>query len=241
MRITDAHWERRNLGVTCIELTVEANDDIHVVDSALKQISAQYQVMRIACSRPDLLLHVQTRGFLVVEVLTICYHDGQLSPLTRAQQVIRNSLSCSLASTDDIKFIYGEINGGMFTTDRISVDPKFGIEDAGKRYAGWLSDESASGSLIYKINHRNLSVGFFVMNARSPLEWRATLGGIFPKYQRSGFGYFMNYLEIITAMENGAKRVYTAFSSNNSAVSAIHFALGYRLFNQQYVLIRHAD
>lgn len=241
MKITPAPWEKRNLGVTCIEVTVEPSDDIGVIDQSLLQINAAYQVVKVPCSRPDVLFYMQARGFMVAEVLTKCCHDGQLLPLTRVQQKILDSLSCVRASSNDLELIFSELRCGMFTTDRVAVDPKFGVELAGRRYAGWLSDGLARGSLIYRLSHKNLHVGFFVMESRTPLEWHATLGGIFPQHQRSGFGYFMNYLEIVTAMEHGAKRVYTTFSSNNVAVSAIHYALGYRLIQQQYVLIRHAD
>jgi len=239
MKITPAPWEKRNLGVTCVELTVEPSDDIGVIDQSLLQINAAYQVVKVPCSRPDVLFYMQSRGFLVAEVITKCSHDGQLAPLTRVQQKILGSLSCGRASSSDLDLIFSELRRGMFTTDRVAVDPKFGVEVAGRRYAGWLSDGLERGALVYKLSHKNLQVGFFVMESSTPLEWNATLGGIFPQYQRSGFGYFMNYLEILTAMEHGAKRVYTTFSSNNSAISAIHYALGYRLIQQQYVLVRH--
>lgn len=239
MKITPAPWEKRNLGVTCVEVTIETADEISAVDHAVAQIDAQYQVVKIPCGRPDLLFHLQSLGFLVAEVLTTCSHDGLLAPLTRVQQKILDSLSCSQATSEDLESVYAELRSGMFTTDRVAIDPMFGIESAGHRYSGWLSDGIERGAMVYSLTHKNECVGFFVMESYSSKEWHATLGGIFPRHQRSGFGYFMNYLEIITALAKGAKRVYTSFSSNNTAVSAIHFALGYRLVQQQYILIRH--
>jgi len=239
MKITPAVWEKRNLGVSCIEVTLGNEDDIYVIDQALAQIDAEYLVIKIPCNRTDLLFQLQTRGFTVVEVLSTCYHDGQLASLSRVQQKILESLSCTRASPHDLETIYSELKNGMFTTDRVAVDPKFGIESAGRRYAGWLSDGLERGSHVYRLTHKNLHVGFFVMEPRTPHEWHATLGGVFPQYQRSGFGYFMNYLEVTTAVAQGAKRIFTSFSSNNPAISAIHFVLGYRLIQQQYILIRH--
>jgi hypothetical protein len=241
MIITTALWEKRNLGVNCVEITLDANDEKTVVDRELDQINAEYLVIKIPSSCPDFLFHLQTRGFMVAEVLTTCCHYGHLSQLTRVQEKILNSLSCKLASSDELDTIYLELQHGMFTTDRVAVDPKFGIQAAGRRYAGWLSDGLKRGHLVYSFTYKNMQVGFFVMDPRTPMEWYATLGGVFPQHQNSGFGYFMNYLEIVTAIGCGAKRIYTTFSSNNAAVSAIHFMLGYRLIQQQYVLIRHGN
>ena len=239
MKIISAVWEKRNLGVSCVEVTLDSDDDMCVVDQSLAQIDTDYLVVKIPCNRADLLFQLQTRGFTVAEVLSTCCHDGQLAPLSRVQQKILDSLTCIRASPDDLETIYSELKNGMFTTDRVAVDPKFGIESAGRRYAGWLSDGLARGSHVYRLSHKNLHVGFFVIEPRTPYEWHATLGGVFPQHQRGGFGYFMNYLEVTTAVAQGAKRIFTSFSSNNTAISAIHFVLGYRLIQQQYVLIRH--
>jgi hypothetical protein len=241
MKITHAEWEKRNLGVSCVEVTMDSDDDLNNVDQSLAQIEAEYLVIKIPCSRTDLLFRLQKSGFTVVEVLSTCSHDGQLDQLTRVQQKIHDSLTCTRASSDDLERIYSELKNGMFTTDRVAVDPKFGIESAGRRYAGWLSDGLRCGSHVYSLTNKNLHVGFFVMEPRTPHEWHATLGGVFPQHQRSGFGYFINYLEVTTAVAQGAKRIFTSFSSNNPAISAIHFVLGYRLILQQYVLIRHAS
>jgi hypothetical protein len=241
MKITPAVWEKRNLGVSCVEVTLDRDDDMNVVDLALAEVDAEYLVIKIPCNRTDLLFQLQTLGFTVAEVLSTCCHDGQLAPLSRVQKKILDSLTCARASSDDLETIYSELKNGMFTTDRVAVDPKFGIESAGRRYAGWLSDGLHRGSHVYSLTHKNLHVGFFVMEPRTPHEWYATLGGVFPQHQRSGFGYFMNYLEVTTAVAQGAKRIFTSFSSNNPAISAIHFVLGYRLILQQYVFIRHSS
>jgi hypothetical protein len=241
MKITQAVWEKRNLGVFCVEVTLDSHDELYAFDQALAQIDAEYLVIKIPCSRTDLLFQLQIRGFTVAEVLSTCCHDGQLAPLSRVQQKMLDSLTCTPATPDDLETIYSELKNGMFTTDRVAVDPKFGIEYAGRRYAGWLSDGLSRGSQVYRLSHKNLHVGFFVMESRTSNEWHATLGGVFPQHQRSGFGYFMNYLEVTTAVAKGAKRIFTSFSSNNPAISAIHFVLGYRLIQQQYVFVRHTN
>jgi hypothetical protein len=239
MQIIPAPWEKRNLGLSCDEVTVEPADDIAALDQGLALLVSQYQVVKSPCARPDLLLHLQGRGFMVMEVLSSCYHDGQFPTLSRPQTKMLDSLSCAPATAHEQDLIAEQIRGGMFDTDRVAIDPRLGPALAAQRYAGWLGDEVARGATVYCLSHKAAPVGFFVMRSADNHVWHAILGGIFPAYQRYGFGFFMNYLEIALAMGQGAKRVFTAFSSNNPAIAAIHYALGYRLHQQHYVLVKH--
>jgi len=239
MQITPAPWEQRNLGLSCDEVTLAPQDDLATVDHGLASLASQYQVVKLPCARPDLLLHLQGQGFTVMEVLSTCYHDGQFPPLSRPQTKMLDSLSCAPATVAQSDAIVEHIRAGMFDTDRVAIDPRLGPALAARRYAGWLSDEVARGATVYCLTHKEAPVGFFVMRAGEAQVWHATLGGIFPAYQRYGFGFFMNYLEVAHAMALGAKRVFTGFSSNNPAIAAIHYALGYRLHQQHYVLVRH--
>lgn len=239
MKIISAHWEKRNLGLVTDEVVIESNDDFVTVDHGLAQLDSEYQVIKSPCTRPDFLLHLQNKGYTVMEVLTHCCHEGQFPALSRPQSKILASLSCAPASPNALDLIADQIHSGMFGTDRIAIDPQLGPQLAAQRYANWVSDEIDRGATAYSLVHKQIPVGFFVMKPGSPQEWHAVLGGIFAAYQRHGFGFFMNYLEVVLAMAQGAKRVYTTFSSNNPAIAAIHYALGYRLHLQHYVLIKH--
>lgn len=239
MHILPAPWEKRNLGLSCDEVTLEQGDDLTIVDQGLAQLVSEYQVIKTPCARPDLLLHLQGRGYVVMEVLSSCYHDGQFPTLSRPQTKMLDSLFCAAATAQERDEIVGQIRSGMFDTDRVAIDPRLGPALAARRYAGWLMDEVARGATVYSLSHKQAPVGFFVMRPADNQVWHAILGGIFPSFQRYGFGFFMNYLEIKQAMEQGAKRVFTAFSSNNPAIAAIHYTLGYRLHQQHYVLVKH--
>jgi len=239
MRVINAQWEMRNLGVTCEEIIIEVGDSIVLIDSELSKLSSSYRVIKIPCSRPDLLLYLQGRGYIFIEMLSTCSHDGELPQLTSLQQRIYSNLSCSLATSDDLNAIFEELMSGMFTTDRVAIDPKFGIPKAGKRYCGWVKDELTRGAQVFMLNYKNMPIGFFVMRLAEDKKCHAFLGGIFPGHKGGGFGYFLNYFEVIKGMELGASKIITTFSSNNTSIASVHYSLGCRLVHQQYILVRH--
>ncbi len=239
MKIINATWEKRNLGVTCQEVELDLSDSIQHLDTALEQLNSEYQVIKLPCGKPELLLYLQSRGFEFIEVMTSCYHEGRLPTMNGLQNRLLVHLSCVEASNKELSMIFDQIHSGMFATDRVAIDPRFGPEFAARRYVGWIDDEIGRGAIVYQIAFKKLRIGFFVLGSQKDDEWSAILGGIYPSYQNIGFGLLMNYLEVSKGIEKGAKRVYSAFSSNNTAASSIHFALGYQITNQKYILTRH--
>jgi hypothetical protein len=239
MRVLAATWEQRNLGVSCDEVTIDANDDWATVEQSLQALNSEYQVVKLPCEQANLLVRVQELGFRCIEVQTTCFHNGQLPALSALQTRMLQGLSCLSASDTDLSIILAEIGKGMFTTDRVALDPHFGPHQAARRYAGWIDDELANGAVTYAIKYKNKVIGFFLLRELRQRAWAAVVGGIFKDYQQLGFGLFMNYLEVSTVMKLGGSRVYTSYSSNNPPIAAIHFALGYKLARQDYVLIRH--
>ena len=53
MRIIDAKWELKNLGVTTEEVEIDRNDGIEDIQSAIDQLEAKYQVVKVCSGRPD--------------------------------------------------------------------------------------------------------------------------------------------------------------------------------------------
>ncbi|MCA3238987.1 MAG: hypothetical protein ING32_12485 [Curvibacter sp.] len=240
MDIVDAHWEKRNLGKTTIEVNVGQDDTTEAIRAALAGVNAQYVVVKLPVGKVDSLLALQSDGYRFIEMMSVCFHDGDLPPLSPVQRRMLDTLSCSDATPEDLGLILAGVEQGMFEDDRVSLDPHFSATQAAARYRGWISDEVAAGSSVIAIRMRGAVVGFFVLKARDAEgEYFASLGGILPRYQNIGIGYFMNYLEIVEARRRGGKRVYTAFSSNNPKITAVHFSMGCKIFRQYYVLVRH--
>lgn len=240
MELINAHWEKRNLGVTCVEADVGDNETPEQISAALAGVQAQYVVVKLPVGKVDALLSLQSLGYRFIEMITVCFHEGDLPPLSPVQQRMLRSLSCEEATTEELQAIMNGVGLGLFQDDRVSLDPQFSPDQAAARYRGWIGDEVAAGSSVMAIHLKSSLAGFFVLKAKAESgAYFASLGGIFPKYQNIGLGYFMNYLEVVEVGRRGGSRVYTAFSSNNPKITAVHFSLGYKISRQYYVLIRH--
>lgn len=240
MKIIDAHWEKRNLGVASIEVNIGVADTPEDISAALANVRAQYVVIKLPVGKVDCLLSLQATGYRFIEMMSVCYHDGDLPELNSVQRRLLASLSYSDASSEELDQVFAGVDQGMFRDDRVSLDPHFDSAQSVARYRGWIFDEIRAGASVIAIRMKGEAVGFFILKARGEEgDIFASLGGIFPKYQNFGVGYFMNYLEIVEGRRRGAKRVYTAFSSNNPKITSVHFSMGYKILRQYYVLVRH--
>ena len=69
MKIVDAVWEKRNLGVDVTEIVCEASDSKEELISALSKVKAPYSVCKVPSGAVELLLCAQEQGYQVIEML----------------------------------------------------------------------------------------------------------------------------------------------------------------------------
>ncbi|MFT5337238.1 MAG: hypothetical protein ACI9YL_001240 [Luteibaculaceae bacterium] len=239
MKIVDATWEKRNLGVDCKEIFFEKGDNnIHFIEQ-LKGISAEYTVVKIPVSNIELSYFLQENGFKFMEAITQCYHKAELPVLPKIYNRFIDNVTCDIMVKEDVEDLFQRIRNNLFVDDRVSLDPEFTIQQANNRYVGWVNDELEKGSVLYKIIYKDKPIGFFNMRDKGNGNFFASIGGIYPEFQNGGFGVCMNYHQIQKAMKLGAKRIYTAFSSNNIGSYAIHLLMSYQMEEQNYVFVRH--
>ena len=79
MKIVDAVWEQRNLGVKTCEVTVEQEDTLEEVNSACDDLSNRYEylVFKIPSNRSDLVLPMQSKNFQLIESAVTTMTDLQ--------------------------------------------------------------------------------------------------------------------------------------------------------------------
>ena len=240
MKIVDAYWEKRNLGVITYELTVESPDDQNRIKEFEKTSDYEYLVIKIPAQLLPALLSLQDEGYQFIEMNTVCSYDcNKPYSLIGIQKRLYDSISYEKMSNDDIEYLFMRITEGMFVTDRVYIDAFFRKRQSAKRYIGWIQDEISRGANLYSILYKDKKVGFFGLSQVKDNECFAFLGGVFPEYQRIGIGVIMNCFEIDEAKRQGAKRVITSFSSNNRGAYAVHLALNYTLIDNYYVFIKH--
>lgn len=239
MKTVIATWEKRSIGVDCNEITIEADDTVETINKEMSKHEAEYTVVKVPAGQTEVLFYLQKLGFIFIETLTICYHKGEPFNLNRIQQRIIKQVSYEEMNDDDIDFMFKEMKAGLFQTDRIALDPYFTIEQSNNRYVYWIRDELDSGAKAYKLVYDDKGVGFFTIKKQTDDELFAFLAGIYSDFLNTGLGFCTNYYEVEEGKRQGAKRIMTAFSSNNRGAAAIHFSMGCVLHKLYYVLIKH--
>ena len=66
MKIIDAVWEKRNLGVETVEFVVE-NSDTEIVMGEILEAEKQYNVVKLPTNKPELMKLLQENGYRFVE------------------------------------------------------------------------------------------------------------------------------------------------------------------------------
>ena len=231
MKIVNAVWEKRNLGVSCNEITIEIADTINNLNESIITLESEYTVIKVPSDMYEISTNLQEKGYIFVETVINCFNSAKLPELNSIQKRIVDSISYSEMNDNDLKGLWREVENNMFETDRISMDSHFEAEQASKRYIGWIKDELMSGSKIYKLIFKENIVGFFILKENENNIFTAVLGGIYKDYKAFGFGFCMNYFEIVECIEQNGKKVLNTFSTNNRGATSMHFLMNYSINN----------
>ena len=62
MKVIDAVWEKRNLGIDACEVLFEREDAVADISSEFERISAPYTVVKVPSERNDISEYVQKNG-----------------------------------------------------------------------------------------------------------------------------------------------------------------------------------
>jgi len=239
MIVVDAVWEKRNLGINCKEITLSEDDDPVAIYNFLSQILSEYIVVKIPPGLSSISLSIQEIGYKFIEVITSCYHPAELPNVTLQQSRIIQAVTCSPMNAADKNLLFTKISAGLFVSDRVYLDPFFSNDQANSRYIGWIEDELLKGSILFKLSYREKAIGFFNLRMLNDDICNASLGGIYPEYQNIGFGFCLNYYEIVEGIKMRSKKIYSSFSTNNKGAFSLHLAMSYILSEQFYVFIKH--
>lgn len=237
MKIIDAYWEKRNLGVDTKELVCEKPDSFLEIKEQMDRLEAEYMVIKIPSERADLSEYVQKKGFYYIEDLIEVVHDLHVPVRTPLHQRLYDSVSYRKMDDGDVQQLYKEIRAGLFETDRISKDANFGKEKAAERYVNWVEDMLSKGALPYVMVYKEESAGFIILQEKDKNIYTSVLGGGYKKFQSSGLGIVQKEQEIVKML--GGKRVITHVSSNNPSQLRALILNGYLPRDVQHVFVKH--
>lgn len=243
MKIVNAEWELRNLGKRTVELTLEKADlllEPRVIYDNIKktetQLQSEYTVVKVPAGNPQIGMELQQNGFWHIEMqlhLKAALADV-ISAIKKYDNLFEDASAQVISSEDDITYVQNEIRKGIFTTDRIALDPYFGVEIANQRYANWVEDEINRGSILSYTIINKQKVGFSLRRNNQGL-----LGGVFTQYQKDNYGAECQIAGWRNLIHQGLETFYTAVSSNNLKILHLHEAFGYRVKSLSDVFVKH--
>jgi len=239
MKIIDAFWEQRNLGISCTEVTADEGDTVIGIVEALASLTAAYQVIKLPVARYDLMKEVEKAGFSFIEGSMNVVHHLKNIELTGIQKRLNNAISYEEMDQEDISRLYAELQKGVFITDRIYLDTFFSKEQAAQRYAYWLEDEVSRGAQLYKVIYNTQTIGFFIFKETCSGGCYPFLSGLYESAKTPGAGKVLLHKIIEEATGRCLKFISSYISTNNLPVVKVHISEGFTISNISYVYIKH--
>lgn len=239
MRIVDAHWELRNLGVTTQEVEIESSDKPEEIRKAILSLTSDYQVVKAPSTNFEFYSLLSECGFSFVEaMIKVSYSLKTLScpPLIKR---FSNEITYNEMDDSEIGLMQEQIKAGIFKTDRVALDLRFSSAQAANRYIMWMNDELTRGSKLFTYKYKGQPVGFSCIKETSPDVYYPVLGGVYNSGKALPFGSVILYKQLEIARDLRGKDLYTYISSNNPAVVRIYSTLGYVFEDCNYVFIKH--
>ncbi|MGN0666496.1 MAG: hypothetical protein ACI4KF_08225 [Huintestinicola sp.] len=240
MKITDAFWEKRNLGVECIEIHIEKNDTIDDIARGYEAVSEkEYMVVRIPSSRSDASAFFQRKGYFFIEAaITLC-HDLKEIKLSKAYEKICSGCSYAPMNEEDISCMKREIDRNIFRTDRISADPAFTSEQAANRFKYWIDDTLKNGMTPYKVMYGGETVGFLINKELDGGVFDGVLSAVYKDFEGTGMGLCIQYAGLQTAIDRGGKKYIGHISASNPQMMKLLETLGFRVTDMEYIFVKH--
>lgn len=239
MIVKDAVWEKRNLGVTSIEMEVEQKDTEEDVRKVLESAVSQYNVLKVPSNRTDITHLVGEFGYQFVEDMMFLEHN--LEPINRTplQQRLYDAVKIEPMQEEDFDLLYEEIRNGSFSFDRISNDPYFTKEQAINRFINWLNDERERGAEFLKGVMKGEMTGFFTIREIEDKVYTSALGGTFMKWRRGGLGTNVQTPEEVK--KRGGKKLVLGVSTNNMIQIRALIQNGFFPVRVNHVFIKHCE
>lgn len=237
MKIADAYWEKRNLGVSTIEIQMDIDDRVENIRDEFEAVNAEYVVVKVPSEKNDISVYVQQKGFIYVEDMLHMEHDLREVQRNRMHQRLYDAMTYRRMTDEDVRQLKKEIHMGLFSTDRISNDPMFDADKCSIRYINWVDDLIAQGAVPYVDLYKGDPAGFIILKTNDGKVYDSVLGGGYNKYRNTGLGIVQKEQEIVRKL--GGKKVETRVSSNNPGQLRALEINGYTTKDIIHIFVKH--
>jgi len=240
MKIIETPWEIENLGKKSVEIIIEGLDSISEIEKIFEMNNFEYIVVKTSYKNSVSLQILQHNGFQFIETQISLILNIKDAVLGESKYFAENFGFEKINTKDELNNILSNITEGTFSTDRIARDPVFGLDIANRRYKNWIRNSFGKSNIeVFSITERGINAGFLMTGSSDADEIDLLIGGIYAKYQGSGYGYNFVYQPVKYYISQGKTRIRTKVSSNNLNVIKLYLSLGYKIENMDYVLIKH--
>ena len=243
MKVTDCYWEQANLGSKTAEIEIEQNDVFDCKTIADFEQQYEYVVIKVPMKMAGFNFGLTRLGYTMAEVqckLSKEYRDFDFEDRL-IQRMMPHISFCKIEDNQSLCALVNKITPGMFSTDRISLDPYYGLETAAQRYKNWMNSAFSGGAAQFlSLKYDDNEVGFSMYKQEDGLV-EMILGGIFEEFQSRGIGIMTPTRHLLYAKQTGEiiKKVSTTISSNNTPVWKIYNHFDFKIDNLFYVFVKH--
>ena len=243
MNIIHATWERENIGVNAYELALTEKDtpqSLALEEDRLRRDGAEYVVVKTPVACPGLLFELPAMGYAFVEMVfhvTIRRDEyripADIARFDRGFEVVERN------DEEHRQRIYATIRSGIFTTDRVSLDPRFSLALSGNRYANWLHGLLQRGAQLYEVLQRGRPIGFFVVTRINEHTVNPMLMGMYDPDGDRGLGTLLHKKTLDTCFEHPCDRLQSTIVSNNFKVLRVYLNAGATIYDTCYTYVKH--
>ena len=240
MKVRSTPWDDHNLGVSTIEVRIEALDAIMEINRVISSLVENFQIIRVPTSRLDVNLLLSRLGFYFSESLFRL--DANVNSLGQSAlgQVAKRDVTIEAADKNHLENLRKEILGLLFRSDRISLDPSELRSRSGIRYWNWICDEIARGATVRILRSPKRELGFFTFRKLNDQSAEVALSGTFGDKTSPTAGLLLQNAILETCYRENVRLLKSSISSNNISAIRVCLAAGYEIVDCEYVFTRNS-
>ena len=244
MDVKNCYWEVANLGKKTVEVDIARTDTFYSGSFLSLDNEYDYHVVKIPMNKLDFVQGLTQLGYSLIETqINILTRPNEFDFKDKLIRAIIDDVDFTLCKNAyDFQDIVSRIEPGMFSTDRVSLDPYFGMEIGMKRYVNWMNTEFKNQtSTIIKIFYKGEHVGFGMFRDGGRISM-GFLSGIYSDVDAPIGILTSTYLPIFCKKYHKRMGVVkSSISSNNIPVFNICNYFRYKIKDMRYVFIKHVD
>lgn len=243
MKIIDCKWELKNINKRVQEIDVEETDSIEV--SLLPEFDDSFDMVVVKCpiNKIDYNIEISKRGAFFIEsqfeltknFKTFNFEDRFIKSFMDKTNFI------DVIDEKGLELILDNLPSSMFTTDRVSLDPRLGPELGTKRYKNWMRNCFYNKTASFFCDYYKDELVGYVMYKQENGIYDGMLGGLFNGAANPSLGLLTPAALPMYAKKRNLpmKAVETAISSNNLPVLRLYEYCGFSVKSIKYVFVKH--